>query len=185
MSEFLANANLTWFDLIVAALMVLSGFMAFARGFIRELASVLAFAFAIVASFLALIYLGPRVHELFPESWSVMISSGLVVLVTFLVVYIFAAWFGRKFSRFVHATTDISFIDRIAGLIFGLARAAFVVVLILFVFRPVIEEAQLAWVLDAFSYPYFEDAVNWLQGMIPVVAEEIDSVVPDELTESL
>ena len=43
MSDFLGSGAFTWFDLIVVTIMVISGLMALARGFIREIASIFAF----------------------------------------------------------------------------------------------------------------------------------------------
>ena len=115
MTEFIESGGFTLFDAIVALLMVFSGLMALARGFIRELASVAAFVIAVTAAFFAYIYLTPLAIEFMPDSWSHFIAEGLVLLIAFLFVYILAAWVGRKFSKFVHANTDISLIDRLAG----------------------------------------------------------------------
>ncbi|MAT34179.1 MAG: hypothetical protein CMK06_03380 [Ponticaulis sp.] len=184
MTEFIESGGFTLFDAIVALLMVFSGLMALARGFIRELASVAAFVIAVTAAFFAYIYLTPLAIEFMPDSWSHFIAEGLVLLIAFLFVYILAAWVGRKFSKFVHANTDISLIDRLAGFIFGLVRAAAVIILILFVFRPFIEEVQLSWIVDSFSYPYFLDAVIWVQSVMPGVAQGVQDALPDSLPDS-
>ncbi|MAK60847.1 MAG: CvpA family protein [Ponticaulis sp.] len=184
MSEFLSSNAFTAFDAVVAVLMVFSGLMAFARGFIREVASIAAFIAAIIAAIFAYIYIGPFARDMVPESWSPLIPNGIVIALAFLIIYIVAAWFGRKFSKFVHATTDISLLDRLAGLVFGFFRAGMVIVLILFVFRPVIEDAQLSWIVDSFSYPYFQDAVIWVQSILPDVQQGVQDVLPDNLNDS-
>ncbi|MAP95011.1 MAG: hypothetical protein CMK07_08685 [Ponticaulis sp.] len=184
MSDLLGSETFTLFDAIVALLMVFSGLMALARGFIRELASVLAFAVAITAAFFAYIHLGPLLREYLPESWSEMIADGIVIVLAFLIVYILAAWFGRKFSKFVHSTTDIGMVDRLAGLIFGIFRAIVVIVLLLFAFQPFIEEAQISWIVDSYSYPYFLDAVIWVQSILPDVQRGVQDALPDSLPDS-
>lgn len=184
MSELLSSGTFTAFDAIVAILMVFSGLIAFARGFIREVASIAAFIVAIFAAIFAYIYIGPFARQMVPESWSPLIPNGIVIGLAFLVIYIVAAGFGRKFSKFIHATTDISFIDRIAGLIFGLFRAGLAIVLVLFAFKPVIEDTQLSWIVDSFSYPYFQDAVIWVQSILPDVQQGVQDVLPDNLNDS-
>ena len=179
MTDFLNAGPFTAFDMIVAALMVFSGLMAFARGFIRELASILAFLAALVAAFFAWKYIGPTAREYLPEGWSLWISDLLVVVIAFLLVYIVAAWLGAKFSRIVRASTDIGLIDRVAGFAFGVFRGAAVVVLVLLATRPFIEDAQISWITEGFTYPYFVDAVIWVQNNFMVFAETVREVVPD------
>lgn len=184
MSEIIDSGMFTLFDAIVALLMIFSGLMAFARGFIREVASMAAFAVAIVAAFFAYFYLGPIAAEFTPESWSHWIADGIVVLLAFLVVYIFAAWLGRKFSKFVHATTDISMIDRLAGLAFGIARAWFVVVLILLVIHLLLGEVEMPWIVDSYSYPHFHSMILWIQSILPDIQQGVQDAIPDNLPDS-
>ena len=181
MSELLNSVNLTLFDAIVALLMVVSALMALARGFIRELASILAFLIALGAAFGAYFYFSPMVIEAVPSSIDPMTIEIVVVAVAFLIIYIFAAWLGRRFSRFIHTSTDITLVDRLAGLVFGIARAYAIIVLVLFVSRPFIEEAEIAWVIDSFSYPYFIQSVIWVQSVIPAVADNVQQAIPENL----
>ncbi|MAI91942.1 CvpA family protein [Ponticaulis sp.] len=184
MGDFLSSATFTLFDGIVLALMLVSGLMALARGFIRELASILAFVIALAAAIFSYFYITPILQENIPFEADPLIFQIIIVAISFLIVYILAAWFGQKFSRFVHTSTDISWIDRLAGLLFGIARAIAIIILVLFVARPFIEEAQISWVMDSFSYPYFIQGVIWVQSIIPTVAGSVQDALPDNLPDS-
>ena len=184
MSDFLGSGAFTWFDLIVVTIMVISGLMALARGFIREIASIFAFVLALFAAFMAWRMFAPTARSYLPENWSDWIADALVVGIAFLAIYIITAWLGRKISKFVHIHTDIGLFDRLAGLVFGVARGAAVVVLVLLATRPFIEEAQIRWIVDAYTYPYFVDAVIWVQSNFMVFSEGVQEAIPVEITES-
>ena len=184
MSEVIDSGMFTVFDAIVVLLMLFSGLMAFARGFIREVASMAAFAGAIVAAFFAYFYLGPIAEQFTPDTWSHLISDGVVILLAFLTVYISAAWFGRKFSKFVHATTDITMIDRLAGLVFGIFRAWIVVVLILLVLHLLFGEVEMPWIVDSYSYPHFYSIILWIQSILPDIQQGVQDAIPDNLPDS-
>ncbi len=181
MSELLNSLNMTMFDVIVILLTVVSALMALARGFIREVASILAFLLALGAALFAYFYLTPLAKGALPDTIDPIMIEVVIVAVTFLFIYISAAWLGRKFSRFLHTSTDITLVDRVTGLVFGVARAFAIIVLVLFVSRPFIEEAEISWVLDSFSYPYFIQAVIWVQSVIPAVADNVQQAIPENL----
>ncbi len=179
MSDLLSGGPFTAFDMIVALMVLISALMAFARGFIRELASVAAFVIALIAVYFSLIHLSPIIRGYLPENWSSWVADILVVSVSFLIVYILAAWLGARFSRLIQTSADIGLIDRLFGLVFGAFRAFVVIVLVLLATRQFIEEAQLAWITEGYTYPYFVDAVIWVQNNFMVFAENVKEVIPE------
>jgi membrane protein required for colicin V production len=184
MNDLLSNGPFTAFDLIVVLLLLVSGLMALARGFIRELASIAAFIAALFAASLAWRVFGPVARTYLPDGWSTWISDLLVIGIAFFIVYAIAAWLGQKISRLIHTATDIGFFDRLLGFLFGLFRGAAVVVLVLLATRPIIEEAQITWITNGFTYPYFIDAVIWVQNNFMVFAENVRDVVIEPIPET-
>ncbi len=177
MNDLLSGGPFTAFDLIVFALVLVSALMAFARGFIRELASVIAFLAAIAVAFFAQQFATPYIQKNIPEGWSIWIANGIVLAVSFFVVYVVAAWFGQKFTKLIHTAADISFIDRLFGFAFGALRGTAVIFLVLLASRPIIEEAQITWITNGFTYPYFVDAVIWVQNNFMGLTENVRAVI--------
>ena len=177
MNDLLNSGPFTAFDGIVVLILLVSGLMALARGFIRELASIAAFVAALIASFFAWKYIGPVARGYLPQNWSTWISDLTVIAIAFLLVYIIAAWLGQKFSKLIHTATDIGFFDRLLGFAFGLFRGVAVIILVLLATRSIIEEAQITWITNGFSYPILIDAVIWVQNNFAVFADNVRTVV--------
>ena len=179
MSDYI-EAGAYIFDLVFATLILLSAFMAFARGFIREVTSVFALAIAAAAAFAAWFHLGPALMSYMPEGVHPMVPHAIAAVTGFLIVYALSAWFGRKFSRFVHAATDIGFIDRIIGFIFGLARGCLVVFLILVVVLQFVKEENFSMVSESYTYQYFVVSAEWVADTFPAFTDFIRNILPTD-----
>lgn len=179
MNDLLSPGPFTLFDVITVVLMLFSGLMAFARGFLREVASIVAFLAAVFAAMFAWQQFGAQAQTLVPEGLSPLIGDAAVILIAFLAVYIITAFLGGRLSKLVHSVGDIGFIDRIIGLVFGVFRGAAVVVLVLLATRAQIEDAQLPWIVDAYTYPYFVQAAEWAQATFPALADRMNETLPD------
>ncbi|MFC3126857.1 CvpA family protein [Pseudoroseomonas globiformis] len=116
---------MTWVDAIVLAVMVLSAFVAFYRGLVREVlgvgawigAAVLALSFTGRASSLAASFIQP--------AWlAELIAAATIFLVALIVLKLLIAWF----AALVRASV-LGGLDRALGMVFGLARGAFLLVL--------------------------------------------------------
>ncbi len=115
---------MTWVDLIVLAVLVLSGLLAFMRGFVREVLGLAAWVGAIFAGVWAL----PRVRPQFQQwlgisPWVDPIAFGVVFVISLIVLMLIA----RLISGIVRASL-IGGVDRTLGLVFGLARGAALVI---------------------------------------------------------
>lgn len=113
---------LTPFDAAVITLVILSALMALARGFIRELATLGAFICAFTAAYFSRSALREPVAGMMSESTSGWLPDLIVMAVVFVAVYALVAWLGHKLSRNIHGPEGVSFIDRVAGVVFGVAR---------------------------------------------------------------
>ncbi len=156
---------MTWVDGIVLAVIALSALIAFFRGLVREVLGVGAWIgaglFAITmlpgASQLAATYVQPP--------WLAEIVGGAVVfLIALIVLKLLIGWF----AGLVRASV-LGGLDRALGMVFGLARGAFLVVLAYIVgglFLPQVER----WpepVQEARSLPIVADGAAMLVSQLP------------------
>jgi membrane protein required for colicin V production len=119
--------GLTWFDFAGLVILGLSGVMAFARGLIREVFSIIAFIGGAIAGWLLARPLAPFVENATPlDGWLAAMAAGLVV---FLVVFIIITVIVSSVAKTAHQSTEIGSFDRAAGLAFGILRGVIVVAL--------------------------------------------------------
>lgn len=125
----------TWVDGAVAAVIVLSAILAYARGFVREAMSILGWIVAAVAAFAlagpaeALVREGvrliPRLGPVVAESCelSIIASFTIVFALTLLLVSVFTPLLSGAVRDSVLGPAD-----RVAGFLFGVLRGALLVV---------------------------------------------------------
>jgi membrane protein required for colicin V production len=156
---------MTWVDGVVLAVLLVSAGLAFFRGLVREVLGVGAWAGAVVLG----IYAEPQVQPLIaPHVEPPWLASGLAVGGVFLVVLIFLkliiAWLSGHVRRSV-----LGGVDRALGMVFGLARGAFVVVAAYIVAGLGLPAAD-KWpepVRNARALPYAADGARWLVAQLP------------------
>ncbi len=151
-------------DLGVIAVVVLSAIFAFARGFVREALSIIAWVGAGAVTLYGFNWaygeVEPHVHN--PLLSQVIAGFGLFV--SSLVVLTIVTGI---ISRFVHAS-GLTPIDRTLGFIFGLARGAFLVCLAyLLLDLSVQPNDRPGWIRDARSAPYLHEGADVLKGFLP------------------
>jgi membrane protein required for colicin V production len=126
-AEFLIRGgSMTWVDLIVLAVVGLSGLLAFSRGFVREVLGLAAWAGAIFAAVWALPLVRPRFEQWLggDTPWVAPAAFGAVFLVSLIILMIASRWISSMVRD-----SAIGGLDRTLGLVFGLARGAALVVI--------------------------------------------------------
>jgi len=116
---------MTWVDFAVFGVVALSGILAFARGFVREVLGIGAWAGALAAGILFM----PNARRIVAQwittpAWIDPIAFFGTFLVSLIVLMIIARILGGFVRRSV-----LGGVDRTLGLVFGLARGAAIVVL--------------------------------------------------------
>ena len=157
---------MTWVDPIVLAVIALSGIVAYFRGFVRELLSIGAWIGAVVLAIALQPWSRSFFTNIFPTSGWLADVAGLaaVFVVTLVVLKLLIAWI----AGLIHASA-MGGVDRALGVLFGLARGAFLVLLAYIVagaFLPATER----WpdpVRQARSLPPVSDGATWLVGLLP------------------
>lgn len=156
---------MTWVDGVVLAVLLISAGLAYFRGFVREVLGVGAWAGALVLAILLEPQVQPLAAQYVQPPWlATGVAIGAVFLVVLLVLKILIAWLAGKVQRSV-----LGGVDRALGLVFGLARGAFVVVLAYIVAGLVLPAAD-RWpdsVRQARSLPLAADGASWLVAQLP------------------
>lgn len=116
---------MSYFDLIVAAVIVLSTIFAYVRGVVRELVAIASWVVGVVA---ALQYSGPvaTVFESFdiPPAARHVLAFALILIVALIVGAILA-----RLLRNVVRGIGLGFVDRLLGAVFGVLRGVLLVVI--------------------------------------------------------
>lgn len=116
---------MTWADGVAMAVVVLSGLLALARGFVREVLGIGAWIGAGLAAFAFYPMVEPQISGLVGEPKLVLpLSIGIVFVVVLIVLSILSAWLGSMVRDSILAG-----VDRTLGLAFGLVRGAVIVCL--------------------------------------------------------
>jgi len=174
--------GITWFDLVAAAIVVFSALMAFARGIIREIFSIVAF----ICAFIAAVYLAergrPLVERFTPlDGFLATLGAGLGV---FLVVFFAIMIITSVVAKSAHSSTEIGSFDRAAGLAFGALRGILIVSLAVLLLRqttnaPVIapQAAIPAGIANARTYPVYEGVAATLERLLPQARERASDII--------
>lgn len=158
--------GLTGLDLIVLAAIALSAIVSLARGFVREVLSIVGWVAAVLGT-LHLFPLGQQIARKYIE-WPIVadIAAGVVLFVAILVALTMIA--GAIAKRVQQSS--INMLDRSLGLLFGLIRGAALVCLAYLL---------LTFVLPVREQPDYIRGAR-LIGLVETGAEWLDKLVPAE-----
>lgn len=149
---------LTYLDLAVIAITLLSGLLAMYRGLTREVLSILSWIAAAAAVLYFVLYHKPAAEQLAaqfhaPVAVAQVVAGGLIFLVVLIVVHLITA----RISDTI-LDSRIGMIDRILGFFFGLARGFILVVIPYMFYESFVPDPsqQFPWVREASSLPYIK-----------------------------
>ncbi len=161
----------TWLDILLLAIMLVSGVLAMIRGFMREVLSIAAWVLAAVATVLLYERTLP-----FAESnlGSGVVSKVVVIVGVFLLSLIVASIITARISDMI-LDSRIGALDRTLGLFFGLARGLLIVVVAFYLFTWFVPADKLPeGVRDAKSREALQATGRWLQSLLP---QDMDSII--------
>src|SRR3954471_1619069 len=155
---------MNWLDLGVVAIIVLSAGFAFARGFVREALSVIAW---VGAAAITLYGFGWAFDRLEPYIHKPLLSQGAAGFGLFIVSLVVLTMMTGILARMIHATA-FSPIDRTLGFVFGLARGVFLVCAAYLLVAMALPPTDWPpWLRDAKSGPYLSEGADLLKGFLP------------------
>ena len=173
--------SFTVFDAALAVVIILSAIMSLARGFMRELATFGALFSAVIGSILGFIFLRAPIGSFFPDDVSIFIVDLFVLVTGFVMVYIIVKMIAEKLTAVIQGTEGITLVDRVAGVIFGIARGYGVGVFSVWLLLAAIPVKNLPMaVTSAASFPSLQQTAEAINGVIPGIASRIQKTLAED-----
>jgi membrane protein required for colicin V production len=155
---------MNWFDFAVLGVLALSGLLAMARGFVKELLSLAGWIIAAIVTFLVLPHVREPVRNIVKSQTIADIGSGIVI---FLVVLVICGLITHALTRRLPSGT-FGFVDGLLGLVFGLLRGALLVSLAYLLLNFAFKSDNLPpWVQEAKTKPYLDQGADILKRLNP------------------
>ncbi|MBC8269161.1 MAG: CvpA family protein [Rhodospirillaceae bacterium] len=151
-------------DIAVIVVVLISAFLAYARGFVHEVLSVAGWIGAAFITIYAFPFVQPYARDLIPIELAADLAAGVVVFIVSLTVLSILT---RAISKRVQDST-LNALDRSLGFLFGMVRGAVLVCLVYIAIEWMMPVAdQPAWLRDARTMPIIELGADWLRMLIP------------------
>jgi membrane protein required for colicin V production len=155
---------ITWLDLLLLAIMLVSGLLAMIRGFMRETLSVAAWAAAAVATVLLYEKVLPIAEANIGTGTLAKIAA---ILGVFLLILLIASIITSRISNLV-LDSRIGALDRTLGFVFGLGRGLLIVVVAFYLCAWFVPANKLPeGVRDAKSREALESTGRWIVTLLP------------------
>ena len=157
--------QVTKFDYIVLALLLISALVGFGRGAAREVAAMVALVGAAAAAIFGLKYATPALAHLVHPHWLAAVAGLLLV---FGVVYVALRLAGAGLARRIHGTDVLGALDRTIGLLIGLVRGLVVLGGLYLMFNAATPaDLQPKWITGARTWPLAADMGKALEALAP------------------
>ncbi len=167
---------ITWLDLLLLAIMVVSGILAMIRGFMREVLSVAAWAAAAVATVLLYEKALPIAEANIGTGTLAKIAA---ILGIFLLILLIASILTSRISNLV-LDSRIGALDRTLGFVFGLGRGLLIVVVAFYLFAWFVPANKLPeGVRDAKSREALQSTGKWIVTLLP---QDMDNYISSLLS---
>jgi membrane protein required for colicin V production len=155
---------ITWLDLVLLGVMLVSGLLAMIRGFMREILSITAWAAAAVATLL----LYPRLLPIAKANISSdIVATAAVIGGVFLITLLIVSIITVRVSDLI-LDSRIGALDRTLGFLFGLGRGLIIVVVAFLFFAWLVPAGkQPDGVKNAKSLEVLNKTGDWLQALLP------------------
>jgi len=155
---------ITLLDIILLAVMLISGLLAMIRGFMREVLSIAAWGIAALVTLYSYARVLPIAQGYFSSNTvATAVSVGGIFVITLLIVSIVTV----RISDMI-LDSRVGALDRTLGFLFGLGRGLILVVIaFLFFVWLVPDRSQPEWVRGAKSKVVLQSTGDWLKAMLP------------------
>jgi membrane protein required for colicin V production len=181
--------SVTAFDAIAVAVILISAIMAFARGFLREVATMGAFIGAITAAIFARKLFANDLAALLPESMSQLdliiftlpTADALLIVSAFVGAYVLVAWFGQRLSKSIQGADGIGMFDHFAGLAFGVARGFVALVFFVVLLQLALDENRVpGFIQNAACYRVLSNVADYVNENATKVGQEVQTALPSK-----
>ncbi|MCB2108691.1 MAG: CvpA family protein [Rhodobacteraceae bacterium] len=154
-------------DIAVIVVLLVSALLAFMRGFVHEILSIGAWVGAVLCAMYGLPYVRPFANDLIPFTWA---ADGAAAIALFLIGLLVLSLITNTLSKSVKASA-LNALDRSLGFLFGLARAAVILAIMLMVGD---------WLMGPDKRPDWMQSAKTLP-LIQITADGIKQIIPDQL----
>jgi len=155
---------ITLLDIILLAVMLISGLLAMIRGFMREILSIAAWIAAALATLYFFNRLVPYAQQYFNND---IVAKAAVIGGVFLGTLLIVSIITVRISDMI-LDSRIGALDRTLGFLFGLARGLIIVVVAFLFFDWLVpQKSQPNWVTGAKSRVVLASTGDWLKSMLP------------------
>jgi membrane protein required for colicin V production len=156
--------GLNAFDLVVLAIVILSGLFALMRGLVKEILSIVSWVGALFAALYGFAYVAPYVSGMIQPAWLADVITGVGLFVAALIAL---GLISTLISGAVHKSSAGA-LDRSLGFLFGLVRGAVIVCVAWLAMSRVLPSSDHpAWLQTARTLPLVESGANILLSMVP------------------
>jgi membrane protein required for colicin V production len=153
---------MAWIDIVIIALIILSAVLSLFRGFVKE---ALALASWLVAFWVAMVF-----HEDLAAVLSQWLSEpSIQKIAAFSILFISVLLLGALVNYLAGklvAKTGLTSTDRMLGVVFGVARGA-VIVAVLVLLAGLTSLPQDSWWQESRLLDYFHEFAIWIHDIIP------------------
>jgi len=155
---------ITWLDLILLVVMIISGLLAMIRGFMREVLSIAAWGIAALVTLYSYNKVLPTVQQYFSSN---TVATAVTVVGIFVLTLLLVSLLTVRISDLV-LDSRVGALDRTLGFLFGLGRGLLIVVVAYLFFDWLVpDRSQPEWVRDAKSKVVIKGTGDWLKGLLP------------------
>lgn len=153
---------MSWVDLIIFSIIIVSALISLIRGFVKESLSLASW---ILAGFIALRYFTPLADLLEPYIESPTIRTGASFAILFVCSLIIGAIVNYMASQLV-SKTGLTGTDKSLGVVFGAARGVLIVTMLVLLagLTPMPSEP---WWSDSGMIEYFSSMASWVKDILP------------------
>ncbi|MBM09820.1 MAG: hypothetical protein CMF69_09665 [Magnetovibrio sp.] len=167
--DIINNLPVNIFDLGVIGIILTSALFAYARGFVQEILSIVAWIGAIFTTFYGFPYLIPYGREIISIALVADIAVGVLL---FVFTLIFLSLITKGLSKKVQKSA-LNALDRSLGFLFGLARGGLIIIISYIGFDLLIpRETHPALIRSSQSFKLIKPASKELIELIPLIHEE-------------
>ncbi|MBV8502791.1 MAG: CvpA family protein [Paucibacter sp.] len=158
--------EISWVDLALAGVLLVSMFVGVARGLTYELLSLAGW----IVAYFGCSYLAPVLLGFMPEGRFGQVPAQMGALVASFVIILVVWGIGARLVRLLIQATPLSLIDRLFGAVFGLVRGVLACMLLVLVLSMTPVSKSPTWQASS--------AVPWIETMLT----DIHVVLPEGVT---
>ncbi len=153
---------MSWVDLIIVVIIIVSALISVVRGFVKESISLASW---VLAGFIALRYFAPLAELLEPYIESPTIRTGTGFAILFVSSLIIGAIVNFMASQAV-TKTGLTGTDKSLGVVFGAARGVLIVTMLVLLagLTPMPSEP---WWDDSAMIEFFSEMASWIKDILP------------------